>query len=156
MKLFYTFLFCFPFVIFGQDFKKFEDNTQNKTLIRYYNTDAHIIVQKTIYHTIDSVKYEIGLLVYRSSVKSDDFMFEDVQVIFDDNTVMIFHDQVVSQFIISGKYTYSVKHLLTKEEYDTFCTKRVNNFRIYQYKNKLDKWQKEEVMNAFNKIINEY
>lgn len=141
----------------GQDFKKWTDNSRGEKFIRYYNINTQLIIQKKLLLDSNLIApiYQVGLIAYTKTIASDDFMLVGGQIVFDDNTTLTFNDQVYIIYHYSGKHEFSLKHTLSNEELRMLQIKKVNFFKVYDYENKLDKWQKEDVLNAFNKIVSE-
>jgi hypothetical protein len=141
----------------GQDFKKWTDNLRGEKFIRYYNINTQLIIQKTILLDSNSTSptYQIGLIAYTKTIASDDFMLVGGQIIFDDNTTLTFNDPVFVIYHYSGKHEFSLKHTLSYDELKMLQSKTINFFKVYEYENKLDKWQKEDVLKAFKKIVSE-
>ena len=141
--------------VYGQTFKKWSGDFHPQKIIRYSNLNAQFIIQKTLSPDTNSTIYEIGLITFTKTIRSDDFMFEGGQIVFDDKTTLIFQDVVNIVYHYSGKHQFSLRHRLSAEELEMIQTKKINFFKVYDYGNKLDKWQKEDVLEACNKIVAE-
>ena len=142
---------------YGQNFKKWTDDFRHHRVIRYYNLNTQFIIQKTLSSDVisNSSAYEIGLIAFTKTIKSDDFMFDGGLIVFDDNTTLILEDPIHIIYHYSGKHQFSLKHSLSAEELKMIQTKKINFFKICDYGNKFDKWQKEDVLEACNKIVSE-
>lgn len=156
--------FCLTFIAFfdssAQKFEKNDDRFWNERTIRYYDINAQIIIQKIISLDSNSVKltvpkYEIGLVIYRTSIDPIAFMQKGGQIVFEDGTVVNFSDPVTINYLHSGRHEFCIKHELTEIELNLFLQKRIDSFNIYDLKQRLDKWQKETYIEMFNKLLTE-
>jgi hypothetical protein len=152
---FVLFIVLNPITSIGQEFKKWNDDILKKKTVRYYNQNAQFIVQKTQSLDSSELKFEIGLIIFRSSIKTDDFMFEGSQIILDDNSVIHLSENIQSQYIMSGKNMLFIKHLLTSDEMVRLKANKISKFRIYQYEYSFDKWQKDDIFKAIRQIESE-
>lgn len=148
---FFTMALIISGISHSQDFKTIK--SEITTIRRYYNSEAGIVLQKTINNEdSNNPSYEIGLVVFRKSISSDDFMGQKSFLEFKDGTFLIFSEQASFNYLYAGRHEIFLRHNLTKNELEMFKTKEIKQFSIFGYTNSLDKWQPDKILQAFKKI----
>lgn len=113
MKLLISFLFvAFSNTSISQEFKKWVDGYTNESYVRYYDLNTQLIIQKKT--AGEKSEYQLGLIVFRTSVSSDDFMTTGAQVVFEDKSTLSFGDAVSINYQHSGD-VYVQKVTLPKQ-----------------------------------------
>jgi hypothetical protein len=143
---------------FPQEFSSQKDIYSNTRVVRYFNENSQMVIQKTVplvtNSNVDS-DLEIGLIVYRTSISRDEFMKTGSAIVFDDDSFLFFKDQVRFNFLYSGEHELSIKHKLSPEELQMLQNKKIKFFRILNYENSLDRWEKEKIRKVFSEILKE-
>lgn len=140
---------------FSQTLKSSKDGLTNISTVQYYNQEAQFIIQKVNDPSSSKPTYLIGLIVFRNSVSSDEFMKVGGGIVFEDDSRLIFADQVSLNYLYSGKHQLSIRHQLTDEELQQLKTKRIKHFKVANYLKEVDRFEKDKILDAFSKIESE-
>lgn len=154
IRLFIILLLTISLSTFSQTFERSEKPYLKENYTQYHNLKAGIIILKVKNVEKDSTtfRYEIGLSIFTMGRSIDDFMKQTSVVVFEDNTHLLLYDNIYVNYFQEGKHQYSIKHKLSENEFEIFQSKKIDFFLIAEKKKQLDKWLKEDVLNAFKKI----
>lgn len=136
----------------SQTFRSSKDALTNITTVQHYNQEAQIIIQKINDPGNSKPTYFIGLIVFRNSVSSDEFMKVGGGIVFEDDSKLILADPISLNYLYSGKHQLSIRHQLTDEELQQLKTKRIKHFKVVNYLKEVDRFEKDKIVEAFNKI----
>lgn len=147
-------LFIFHLNLFAQSFEKSKDEIAKEIYVEYNHAQLGIIIKKIICEdTSISTKYELGLIVYRNTFSPSNFMEKWTHIVFEDKSTLSFRDSITLTYFQAGKHGYCFKHTLTENELSIFQSKRINYFSVAGKEKNLDKWQPDEIIKAFKKIL---
>jgi len=156
MKIKLLVILLVPLISKSQTFEKSDNPFTKEHFVKYYHQGAGIIIQTVSKFPTDTTSltyYEIGLIVFRKSSFSDDFMKKGGVIVFDDKTFIILHETISSSYYLEGKHAFSLKHILSSNELNQLQTKKIDYFLVGDKDKPLDKWQKQDILKAFNEII---
>ncbi len=144
----------FSYNSIGQDFDKFKDVINECNVIKYYEPENQLIIQK--YIPFDSTKtpyYKVGIYVKPQNVLYEQFMRNGVMIVFEDSSTIKFTNE--TQTVALGNDSYQISAILDINDLylQKFLTLKIKRFKIHNYWFDLDKWQPKKIQDAFIKII---
>ncbi len=153
MKLLILIFLSLPFVAYTQTTSKYIDKVTGDSVYKFYSEATGIIIQKNCSNT--NRTYSLGLIVYRKTNKPDYFMSDGGIIYFDDKTTLSIKETILSNYYQDGKHQFCIRHQLTKSEIELFKVKKIESFSIAGIESDLDKWQKQNIFETFQKMLNE-
>lgn len=139
---------------YSQDFDKFKDVINECYVIKYYEPENQLIIQK--YIPFDSTKtpfYKVGIYVKPQNVLYEQFMRNGAMIVFEDSSTIKFTNE--TQTVALGNDSYQISAILDINDIylQKFRTLKIKRFKIHNYWFDLDKWQPKKIQDAFIKII---
>ena len=153
------FVFGSLFLIFcalssiGQTFDRYKDRVNECNVIKYFDTEYQIVIEKI--SPFDSTKtpyFKIGLYVFRLNVPLDLFMRNGVTISFVDGSKIRIKDQVSWDYYGHAGQQMFVTHTLDASELELLCTKQIDKFSIIEYPKEFDKWQSADFLKGMQKL----
>lgn len=156
-KLLFLIAICLTTGIFAQTFKRQKDLANDCTVIKYYDSDNQIIVEKFVpFDSTQSPYFRLGIFVTRVRAPFDLFMMNSSLLVFDDGTIIKIKDKVDMLFFGRPDQTQlSVNHLLDEKEIELLCTKQISSFKIADISKEYDKSQRADIIKTIQKLKNE-
>lgn len=138
---------------YGQKFDRYKDRVNECSVIKYFNSDFQIIVEKvTPFDSTQTTYYRIGLYVMKVNVPIDLFMKSGVIISFVDGSKIRIKDQISWLYFGNDSNQLFVKHRLESSELELLCAQKIDNFTVIDYTKELDKWQSSDFLKAVQKL----
>jgi hypothetical protein len=138
---------------YGQKFDRYKDRVNECSVIKYFNSDFQIIVDKvTPFDSTQATYFRIGLYVIKVNVPIDLFMKSGVTISFVDGSKIRIKDQISWLYFGNDSYQLFVKHRLEASELELLCAQKIDNFTVIDYTKELDKWQSADFLKAVQKL----
>lgn len=150
-------LLLFSEKIFAQTFKRRKDIANECIVIKYYDLDYQIILEKIIpFDSTQSPYFRLGLFIIKVNAPFDLFMMNSSIVVFDDGTTIKIKDNVDMFYTgANGRTQLSVSHRLDAKELELLCTKQISSFTINDYFKEFEKSDSSDIIKTIQKLKNE-
>jgi len=143
--LFIFLIFFFSLDVISQTIEKEYNSLLKAKVFTYFPQSQQIIFQKIIFDSTKKVEYRVGLIIYRNSINTIEFMKEGSGINFEDNSTITFLEKLYITYLYAGKHEIAIKHSLTESEIEELKNKEIESFRIFEYEKKIDRFLKGEI-----------
>ncbi len=141
---------------FGQKFERFKDQVNECNVIKYYDSDFQVIIEKCFpFDSTQAPYFKIGLYIIKVNMPFDLFMKNGAIIAFEDGTKIKIKDKVSLLYKGNDSNQISVVHQLDSSELELLCTKPINYFKVTDYSKEFDKWQRADLLKVIQKLRSE-
>jgi hypothetical protein len=138
---------------YGQKFDRYKDRVNECNVIKYFDSDFQIIIEKiSPFDSTQATYFKIGLYVIKVNVPIDLFMKNGVIISFVDGSKIKIKDQISWLYYGNDSNQLFVTHKLDASELELLCTKQIDYFLVIDYAKEFDKWQSADLLKAFQKL----
>lgn len=149
-------LMIFSVIGYGQTFNRYKDPIDECNVIRYYDSEFQMIIEKC--QPFDSALpeyYKIGIYAIKINVPLDLFIKNGGIVSFEDGSKLKFKENVSLLYKGNDSNQISIVHQLNSFETEEISSKPINSFSVCGYSKEFDKWQKADILKAIKKLKEE-
>lgn len=137
-----------PSLLLGQTTKKFYDEYRKDSVILFYS-EATGIAFRHVKSSNGDISNTLILCMSVQNINPEDALYSGANIVFDDGSFINIDDKVSLNFLPAGQSQIYTEHKLSSAELMMLKEKKINFYIIGKRKNKIEKYQKVTIAEAF-------
>ncbi len=150
MKIPFLFsLAILPSFLLGQTTKKFYDEYRKDSVVLFYSEGTGVAFRH-VKSSSGEITNTLILCMSVQNINPEDALYSGANVIFDDGSFITIDDKISLNFLPAGQSQMYTEHKLSEAEVKMLKEKKINFYIVGKRKNKIEKYQKITLSEAFS------